>query len=136
MKTVLSLTLVLCVSLFAEGIVEDKKTGLIWQDNSYSQDVLKNYEDAELYCKSLVLDEYDRWRLPTIAELISISNREVMAPAINVGFYNTKEAFYWSSSTYLGDTTSAWGVHFYDGGVLWDSKVYRNSVRCVCSANE
>ncbi len=115
----------------AQAVVIDEKTGLMWQDNSSSQDVIKNYEDADDYCNALSLDEYDDWRLPSIDELISISDRDKFSPAIKANFYNVKHSFYWSSSTYLGDATTAWGVHFFDGGVLWDSKIYRNSVRCV-----
>jgi hypothetical protein len=42
-------------------------------------------------------------------------------------------AFYWSSSTYVTDTTGAWGVGFFDGHVYADYKFYAAYVRAVRS---
>ncbi|MDD4855636.1 MAG: DUF1566 domain-containing protein [Sulfuricurvum sp.] len=56
------------------GIAKDTVTGLIWQDNSDSSTVQKNWLGAKEYCKDLRLGEYDDWRLPNIYELSTLLN--------------------------------------------------------------
>ena len=71
----------------------------------------------------------NRWRLPTIQELLSIVDYTKYNPATNLD--GIKSDFYWSSSPYVSGLSDAWGVYFYggdDGYYLKSSSIY---VRCV-----
>ncbi|MFI3195587.1 MAG: DUF1566 domain-containing protein, partial [Methylococcaceae bacterium] len=68
---------------------------------------------------------YSDWRLPNIAELQTIVERDNYYPAINTELFpNTPSDVFWSSSPYVGYASSAWGVYFSSG--LVDSS-YRGS---------
>jgi len=84
------------------------------------------------------------WRLPNRFELESIVNLQNFNPAVDSAFNNscaaactvttcscTVSSYYWSSSTYAGNTTSAWIVYFFDGGVYATSKTDSYYVRAV-----
>lgn len=70
------------------------------------------------------------WRLPTIAELVTIIERENINPAINnTIFPNTPASGFWSTSVYAFDSGSTWGVNFYDGNGYKTSNSYVRLVR-------
>jgi hypothetical protein len=66
------------------------------------------------------------WRLPNVKELQSIVDYSKVNPASSVPG-STAAEFYWSSSTYAGSPSFAWGVNFNDGNVNNDNK--NNSLR-------
>ena len=60
------------------------------------------------------------WRLPNIAELQTIVERENVSPAINgTLFPNTLNNGFWSSSPYVGNSNYAWYVNF-SNGLVYD----------------
>lgn len=72
------------------------------------------------------------WRLPSIEELNTIPNYGVYNPAIDAAFFpNTASSYYWSSSTYVVNTDSAWVVNFGDGAMDSNGKAVNYYVRCV-----
>ena len=75
------------------------------------------------------------WRLPTVKELLTIVDYGEFDPAINIVYFpNTIQTMpYWSSTTFAGDTSSAWVVDFSVGGVGNGSKNYGSYVRAVRS---
>ncbi|MDH5560269.1 MAG: DUF1566 domain-containing protein [Deltaproteobacteria bacterium] len=100
----------------------DEKTGLMWQDNNYEE--LHSWRNAMDYCASLTLSGYADWRLPNKEELqVLYQHRNRLK--------SYKADFYWSSTTYAGNTTVAWDVGFYDGGVSNVNKANGSYVRCV-----
>jgi len=136
MKKIISLILSLSITLLAENIVTDTKASLMWQDENLPDSLILNFEDAKDYCEELNLEDHSDWRLPIIDELSTLIDRSKLNPAVKTFIVNTKTGFYWSSTQYKGNITSAWGVHFYDGGSFWDRKTNRNFVRCVRSVEE
>ncbi|MDH5716912.1 MAG: DUF1566 domain-containing protein, partial [Spirochaetia bacterium] len=67
-----------------------------------------------------------------VTELESIVDRTVFNPAIDTLFFpGTVANYYWSSSTYVGNTSFAWYVHFSSGGVGYSTKSHSFYVRCV-----
>ncbi|MEA3491306.1 MAG: DUF1566 domain-containing protein, partial [Campylobacterota bacterium] len=115
----------------ANDIVTDDVTGLEWQDDAAVETVTKNWADAGTYCTALSLDG-GGWRLPTIDELVYITDKGKFDPAIDdTVFQNTASSNYWSSTTDASHTSSAWGVYFYYGNDNWNDKSYSYFVRCV-----
>ena len=100
-------------------IVTDTKTGLIWQ-KTYETD--KTWQAALDYCENLTYAGYFDWRLP---------NKNELASLLYNNFPNTPSANFWSSSTDVSSTSSAWYVDF-TGSVDDVSKTYNDGfVRCV-----
>ena len=72
---------------------------------------------------------YSDWRLPRIQELLTLVDYEKHTPAC--ALQDTKDTYYWSSTTDASDTSYAWLVGFYDGSDGNDDKAYSYYVRCV-----
>ncbi len=110
----------------------DKFVGsLLWQDNKDTIKVKKSWSDANSYCSSLSLAGFDDWRLPSIEELLSITDLNRYNPAIKSVFKNAKSDYYWSSTANASVTSDAWYVGFHYGNADWSFKSKTNSVRCV-----
>lgn len=117
-----------------DGTVTDNNTGLMWQQAD--DGILRNWYDAVSYCSNLSLAGHTDWRLPEIQELTDIVNYGVGFPAIDTTFFpNTKNNFYWSSTTDVVSINSAWYVYFLSGFVGSQSKyiIYYYNSRCVRS---
>jgi hypothetical protein len=103
--------------------VTDNLTGLMWsRDGSLAG--TRNWQGALDWVDSLNsgggLCGYTDWRLPNRRELKSLVNRQQPNSAgwLNTqGFSAVQGNYYWSSSSYVPDTLSAWVVHMYDGYV-------------------
>ncbi|MDD2732811.1 MAG: DUF1566 domain-containing protein [Desulfuromonadaceae bacterium] len=90
--------------------VLDKETGLVWAKSPDSQ--RRTWQSAMDYCTTLYLGGRLGWRVPTIEELGTLTDRShTGTPRLPLGhpFTNITLGFYWSSSTY--DTVNAWGVN-------------------------
>lgn len=114
-------------------ICSEAKLGkLMWQDEA--QNFVGNWRQANEYCKLVNLAGYDDWRLPTIDELISITDKNKFRPSINSAFKNTKYDWYWSSTEEAGHPSFApfaWIVGFMEGNVIRDGVSVHNLVLCV-----
>jgi len=111
------------------GTVTDNATGLIWQQED--DNTQRNWADAGTYCDTLDLGGSTQWRLPTVEELISITDKSTFNPSINPVFTNTDSSSYWSSTTNASATSYGWGVNFYYGNDYWFDKTNTYYVRCV-----
>ncbi len=125
-------------------IVTDNVTNLMWQDNESVQKKwvtqvnydAGNYSDtsgdtATTYCTNLALGGHNDWRLPTIEELVYITDKGRVNPAIDPEFENVSSSVYWSSTTNVDYTGAAWDVYFNYGGDNHDYKHNAAYVRCV-----
>ncbi len=119
----------------AGDMAVDGYTGLTWQDNKEIVDNLYTYDKAYKYCDALVLGGHDDWRIPKIAELLSLVNYLKYKPAIINGFNVVDDRFYWSSTIFKGDTIKNWGVDFKDGTSSGNGISYDRRVRCVRVTN-
>ncbi|MBS0617849.1 MAG: DUF1566 domain-containing protein [Spirochaetes bacterium] len=73
-----------------------------------------------------------KWRLPTQAELESLTDISVNNPAINTASFPATQAMsYWSSTTYAPSAANAWQVSYNYGYSFDSSKTYYYYVRCV-----
>ena len=84
----------------------DTQTDLVWREKD---------EPEQLTYRETINLIGSVWRPPTIAELVSLVDYSICNPATLLP--NIQEAYYWSSSLNVNDSTdSAWYVYFGDGG--------------------
>jgi hypothetical protein len=134
-KTVFILVLLTTSILFAsfteetksgKVIVTDTTTNLQWT-KEYATG--KNWQQALDYCETLDYGGYTDWRLPNINELRTLINRNKFNPASD--FPGTPSSRFWSSSSYVNNTISAWLVYFYYGYVYNGNKTDYYNAGCV-----
>ncbi len=101
-------------------IVLDNQSGLMWTKDAALTEPIK-WEKALDYVALLNSSEYlgySDWRLPNVNELESLINAGEPETAIWLdaqGFSNVQTSFYWSSSTYAGNSIKAWSVNVNHG---------------------
>ena len=89
-----------------DGTITDNNTGLMWQQ---AESTLMTWENALVYAENLSLASHTDWRVPNIKELQSISDLDYRAPSMNKTYFTgATTTRYWSSTTLVDDTTSAW----------------------------
>lgn len=123
-------------------VVRDNIYKLMWQDGDLPLYRMA-YDEAIHYCENLNFAGFDDWRLPTIKELLSITDDSMGNPTINKAFQNIAykmsdrgEKMYgtYLSSTKkaVNDPSAARAVSFwYGGGGLYGISNNRFLVRCV-----
>lgn len=123
-----------------DGTVTHKKTGLTWMrcqmgktwTGSYCSGKAITYTHDQAVALTTIFSGKNDWRLPSIAELQTIVERESYHPAINKKLFpHATSNRFWSSSPYAGDTNAAWIVNFSYGDSYGGSKNYSNAVRLV-----
>lgn len=112
-------------------IVTDSVTNLQWQDNEIAYKMWKDMGggNADSYCKTLNLDGTN-WTLPTIQQLKSIVDYNVIKPSINETYFKkTDPNYYWSSTPF--DSDYARFVDFINGSGDRRGADMPSDVRCV-----
>lgn len=109
--------------------VKDNAVGLEWKDNSYIAH--KKYSDAVTYCANVSWSGHTDWRLPTIDELYTITDRGAHDPAIFNTFDNTNSAMYWAINDDYADNSKAYVLNFSDGTDFTVDKNIQKYARCV-----
>ncbi|MBQ4833962.1 DUF1566 domain-containing protein [Pseudoalteromonas sp. MMG010] len=129
----------------ADGTVSDTQTGLMWQVCSYGQSYDSDTNTCTGSAQQLTWQEalrgaqnddtasYDDWQVPNIKELATILEHSCTDPSINESvFFDTESQNYWSNTSGVTTTGSAW-VYQFDSGLnsLHDktSNVYLRLVR-------
>ncbi len=94
--------------------VLDKESNLLWEvKQTDNKQVLYHWTDAMQFCKELALGAPNKWRLPSVEELITlISETESEKNGyINSDFFpNNSPSSYWSSTE--GYAHTGWYVEF------------------------
>ena len=120
-------------------VIKDDIYKLMWQDG---EEIYQGtYDEAVKYCENLKFAGFDDWHLPTINELLSITDDTRVNPAINKAFknvaYETNDqgeksySWYWSSTEHAVVSSGAWVVNFGNGNDGWNVVSGRDFVRCV-----
>jgi len=109
-----------------EVVVIDNATGLMWVSDGNSAGCYngstRNWTQAIDFAEGLTFAGYDDWRLPNIIELQSIVDYGRYNPPINPTYFpNTKNTYYFSSTTDFELTSWAWAVHFIKGRLTYDN---------------
>ena len=122
------------------SVTVDNVTGLMWVTNPRTDAGFagaQKWESALTSCtvtlNGMAYAGYTDWRLPDVRELMSIVDYgAAAAPRINTtAFPNTVSDYYWTSTTYVVNTTLAWIGNFTLGNVGVFSKTNSIYARCV-----
>ena len=116
-------------NLNSDNTIKDDYTGLIWQQKGSDKEV--NWSEAKRYCDNLILDNYANWRLPLIKELFYLGDISENRPAIDTNYFDIKNTWYWSSTTFKGEINKAWNLNFSTYIELISDKDDKKNVLCV-----
>lgn len=102
--------------------VVDNTTGLMWSVESLGDETDPDtgiaHDHAMQRCKDLRLLDFEDWRLPTRAELVTLIDDTRHDPAIDTeAFPRVKPRWHWTSTTAAWSSASAWNVYFSYGYV-------------------
>jgi len=98
--------------------------GLVCAPNDQAKNI--EWSQANALCKSLTLNNYSDWRLPTKYEL-----NQMYLNLHQAGLCCFGSNSYWSSTE--GSNNDAWNQYFNNGYQTFDTKNYSNNVRAVRS---
>ncbi len=109
-----------------QKVVTDTDRKLQWAYKLSTQ----KWQGALKYCEELVYAGCSDWRLPNINELKTLFNRGLKQPAST--FPEMPDGtWFWSSTTYVGDTEKAWYVFSGKGTSQYTEKANNRRVICV-----
>lgn len=117
------------------GCVQDNVTGLMWEVKTIGAP--RDWAAASAVVgttNTSNLCAHNDWRLPTPDELQGLVDYSVAAPGPTIDttwIPNTQGGVYWTISSYLPDSTKAWGVDFSTGFVGPYPKADSHYVRVV-----
>ncbi|MCB2181062.1 MAG: DUF1566 domain-containing protein [Desulfobulbaceae bacterium] len=123
-----------------DGTIHDRDNKYTWCDtnpetNGGYAGTCGNGTDTEDFIQALndaQFGGYNDWRLPTIKELSTLVDADMVGNTIDLDKFPDNQAYYyWSSSTYAASTGNAWNVYFGYGYVNYYSKLNSFYVRAV-----
>lgn len=118
-----------------DNTISTESSGLIWKRCAEGQ--TWSGSGCAGFAKSFTLAEAQRlaregWRLPTIAELLSIAKRDNVRPAIDkAAFPNTPSENFWAATTYADQRGLGWAVNFRNGANYASKSAKHFHVRLV-----
>jgi len=114
-----------------KNFVTDSVYKLMWQDG---EEIFKgDYDEVVKYCENLTFAGFEDWRLPTLNELISITDKSKFDPAINSALKNVRSDLYWSATKDAVSASNAWIAVLKNGEDGWVEAYDRNFAHCVRS---
>lgn len=117
-----------------EDWLQDRRTGLIWQDSSDNESLRMSIQDARQYCLTLEVETLTDWRLPTKIELLGIVDDALGTPLFDVFRHQFSFAGYnyvWSASNEYINSVAVWKKYFKDGYSDENLLSQESYVRCV-----
>jgi hypothetical protein len=112
------------VIVHGDGTVTDERTGLVWRQFGEARGT---WEAVMALAKAAA-----PWRVPTVAELVSLVDYGRREPAIDPTFACAQER-YWTAEKCQCSPRYAWNVDFLDGSVDADPMTQVLRVRVVRS---
>jgi hypothetical protein len=98
------------LAAFNNQAVRDNNTGLVWEQAPVAA-ATANWFGAHIICATKDVAGTRGWRLPSVAELASVTDPSLPAPFVpNTVFTGALPVVYWSASSVTDFPTSAWFV--------------------------
>lgn len=117
-----------------DGTIHDNFTGLTWQKNP-SGDTM-TWEEALTYARNLTLGGKSDWRVPNIREIQSLNNPKLIKPSFEKAYFSINIGNYWSSTTMINNSKSAWDINTEFGIVSYNTKTKKEYCLCVRGGTE
>ena len=116
---------------FDSQAVRDNETGLVWE-KSLAGGAGISWASASFACINKSLAGRKAWRLPSIAELLSLVDTTQNNPALPTAHpFTGLQSIYWSATTIQDLPTFVWGIHLPTGGTTTIDKTSTVSAWCV-----
>ena len=124
-----------CSSTVGDGeTVRDTLTGLVWTRAAAPEMQYRSIRDGRTYCDRLEYGGQTDWRMPTIHELYTLANQNVMPgvprtyPDI---FPQIESQIYWSNTISTQAATIGWYIDFRSGTMSSIGSSYSYGTQCV-----
>jgi len=113
-----------------KGTVSDGHSGRTWAKDASPVPIA--WDAANGYCAGLSAGGHDDWRLPTLAELLTIRDVTAPAPTVVTALANTPKEFLWTASPVAAAAqASHWTVLFNGGTTAFAPTTAKCYARCV-----
>lgn len=118
------------------SIVHELNKNLYWQDDADVNGTLYTQSEANSYCASLVLDNFDDWRLPTFQELSSLVDYSDPISGLNRAFENVANGYFWTDTPCPVCKEKSFAVAEKNGGYYSMDNSSEFHARCIRSDNK
>jgi VCBS repeat-containing protein len=115
-------------------VVKDMALNMAWYVGETKEPML--YKDAEAYCEALETGIIKDWRLPTVKELVMLTDKGTKAPAVDKIFTTINSEYYWTSSDYDQRKNYKWVVYMDYGNDYFQHVKTKHQVQCVREGTE
>ena len=112
-----------------QQVVKDKTLKKTWYIGEKSGDM--EFNKAQAYCQDLSVGIVSNWRLPTVEELVMLTNKGRTNPAIDPIFVNVSSDYYWTSTPYTQRKSYRWTVYMDYGNDYFHHEKSKQKVLCV-----
>lgn len=113
-----------------KGTVTDSHSGRMWAKET--SPVAITWEAAGGYCAGLAAGGHSDWRLPTLAELLTIRDVSAPAPTVVTALATTPKEFSWTASPVTAAAQAGyWTVLFNGGSTAFSVATAKCYARCV-----
>jgi hypothetical protein len=111
--------------------VRDNETGLVWEKSLTGGNGIQ-WAAASYLCINKNVGGRKAWRLPSIAELLSLIDPNQNNPSLPAGHpFSGLQSIYWSATTIQDLPTFVWGVYITNGLTTTIDKTSGVSAWCV-----
>ena len=120
------------LAAFGGAAVRDNNTGLVWE--KAPDTTVRSWGDSTFYCINKNVGGTRGWRLPSVAELVSLIDPSLPAPFVPVSVFTGAQLdVYWSATTSADFPADAWYMDFSNsnGGVHGNLKPDLSLAWCV-----
>lgn len=110
-------------------VIKDKALKKTWYVGETPPKMI--FLEAQNYCQNLKVGIVENWRLPTIKELVMLTDKGQVNPAVDTIFSDIKSDYYWTQSAYTKRKSHRWTVYMDYGNDYHHHEKSKQNVLCV-----